>query len=371
MYITDDGKTRIYAHFEEGRTSPYLGLGVNGTVTIDWGDSTTDTLTGTSLNTAVNIQHIYQAGDFVITLTPTSGSFSIFGTTNGTHLLKKETTPQTNTSRVYANTIKKVELGSNVTIGTYAFNFCHSLESITIPNSLTSISTYAFQQCYSLESIAIPNSVTAININAFYDCYSLASVAIPSSVTIISNNAFDSCSALTSITIPNGATSIGNYVFSGCSALTSITIPSSVTSIGNYAIQYCYSLVSASIPNSVTSIGTYAFRNCFSLVSASIPNSVTSIGTYMFSNCYTLTSITIPSSVTKISANAFSSCYGMAEYHFLRTTPPSLANTNAFTGIPSDCIIYVPYSEDHSILNAYKSASNWSTYASYMQEEPQ
>ena len=40
-------------------------------------------------------------------------------------------------------------------------------------------------------------------------------------------------------------------------------------------------------------------------------------------------------------------------------------------GIPADCIIYVPYSADHSILESYKTASNWSTYASYMQEEPQ
>jgi len=371
-YITDDGDTRVYVHFEEERKSPYLGLGVNGTVTIDWGDNTTSTLTGRGVGTAVNIQHLYQTGgDYVIKLTPTSGSFSILGVVNGTHLLKKETSISTYTSRVYANAVQKVELGSNVSIGSYAFYNCCSLTSITIPNSVTAIYADTFYNCYSLASITIPNSVTAININAFYDCYSLASVAIPSSVTIISNNAFDSCSALTSITIPNGATSIGNYVFSGCSALTSITIPSSVTSIGNYAIQYCYSLVSASIPNSVTSIGTYAFRNCFSLVSASIPNSVTSIGTYMFSNCYTLTSITIPSSVTKISANAFSSCYGMAEYHFLCTTPPSLANVNAFTSIPSDCIMYVPYSADHSILEAYQTATNWSTYASYMQEEPQ
>lgn len=53
MYITDDGKTRIYIHLEEGRTSPMLGVCPNGTVTVDWGDGTTpDTLTGTSTSTA-------------------------------------------------------------------------------------------------------------------------------------------------------------------------------------------------------------------------------------------------------------------------------------------------------------------------------
>ena len=35
----------------------------------------------------------------------------------------------------------------------------------------------------------------------------------------------------------------------------------------------------------------------------------------------------------------------------------------------SDCKIYVPYSADHSVLNAYKAANNWSTYADKMVEE--
>ena len=46
MYITDDGKTRLYCRFEEGRLHPYLGIGVNGTVVVDWGDgSAASTLT--------------------------------------------------------------------------------------------------------------------------------------------------------------------------------------------------------------------------------------------------------------------------------------------------------------------------------------
>ena len=37
MYSTDDGSTRIYIHLNDGRTSPMLGICVNGTVTVDWG----------------------------------------------------------------------------------------------------------------------------------------------------------------------------------------------------------------------------------------------------------------------------------------------------------------------------------------------
>ena len=111
--------------------------------------------------------------------------------------------------------------------------------------------------------------------------------------------------------------------------------------------------------------------SCSSLASITIPSTVTSIGTNAFMSCYSLASITIPSTVTSIGTNAFGYCYGMAEYHLLPTTPPTLENTNAFQFIESDCVIYVPYSSDHSVLEAYKAASNWSSYANKMQEEPQ
>ena len=71
MYTTDNGKTRIYIHLENGRTSPKLSLGVNGTVGIDWGDGTTSELTGTNKSTRLfTDSHNYaSAGDYVITLT--------------------------------------------------------------------------------------------------------------------------------------------------------------------------------------------------------------------------------------------------------------------------------------------------------------
>ena len=152
-----------------------------------------------------------------------------------------------------------------------------------------------------------------------------------------SNNGIVYCNMLQKVEIGNGVTSIGDYVFNNCSSLVSVIIGNSVTSIGNGVLYYCYSLASVSIPNSVTSIGTYAFNNCYSLASVSIPNSVTSIG-----------------------SSAFAYCYGMAIYDFTKhTSVPTLSNTNTFT-IPSDCVIKVP----SSLLEEWKAATNWSTYAS-------
>ena len=324
IYTTNDGKTRIHIILGEGRTSPLLGCCPNGTVIVDWGDGTTpDTLTGTSTSTVqYTPTHNYASpGSYTISLT-VNGTCGFLGssTTNDYCYLLKYSTTKDARNRYYQNTITKIEFGDGVTsIGNDAFKYCYSLTSITIPDSVTSIGSNAFQGCYSL----------------------------------------------TSLIIPDGVTNIEQYAFSNCYSLTSLIIPNSVTSIGNYILQNCYSLTSLTIPDGVTSIVQYAFNNCFSLTSLTIPDSVTSIGKYAFYCCYSLTSLIIPDSVTSIIDSAFSNCYGMAEYHLKSATPPTLSSSNAFSSIQDDCIIYVPKGR----LNAYKTATNWATYAKYMQEE--
>lgn len=144
-----------------------------------------------------------------------------------------------------------------------------------------------------------------------------------------------------------------------------VHIGDGVTSIGQYCFHNCYALKKVSGIGDVTSIGNYAFYYCCSLSNITIPSGVTSIGNYVFNSCYSLSNITIPSDVTSIGTYTFSYCYGMGEYHLLPTTPPTLSNTNTFSSIPSDCIIYVPVGS----LEAYQTATNWSTYASKMREE--
>ena len=159
--------------------------------------------------------------------------------------------------------------GSVTSIGSYAFEDCDSLTSITIPGSVTSIGGSAFYSCSSLTSISIPSSVTSIGSYAFAYCLSLKSITIPESVTSIGDRAFGDCSSLSSVTFGENSqlTSIGSYAFEDCDSLTSITIPESVTSIGSYAFYCCSSLTSITIPDGVTRIGSYAFAYCSSLKS--------------------------------------------------------------------------------------------------------
>ena len=347
IYTTNDGKTRIYITLGEGRTSPLLGCCPNGRVIVDWGDGTApDTLTGTSTSTIkYTPTHNYTSpGNYVISLTVNGTCGFLGGSTTGDccYLLKYSTTADTR-NIYYQDAITKIELGDSVaSIGNNTFNGCHSLTSLTISDKVTSIGSYAFISCASLTSLTIPDSVTDIRNNAFTNCYSL-----------------------TNFTIPDKVTSIGNYAFQDCYSLTNLTIPDKVTSIESNAFSHCHSLTNLTIPDSVTNIGNNAFSICYSLTNFTIPDSMTNIGNNAFSICYSLTNFTIPDSVTNIGAYAFSNCYGMAEYHLKPTTPPTLSNINAFQGIPSDCIIYVPQGS----LEAYQAATNWATYASHMQEE--
>ena len=53
---------------------------------------------------------------------------------------------------------------------------CRNLESVKIPNTVTSIKHRAFQYCRNLESIIIPSSVNSIGISAFSECKALKDI---------------------------------------------------------------------------------------------------------------------------------------------------------------------------------------------------
>ena len=118
-------------------------------------------------------------------------------------------------------------------IGDRAFSGCTSLESITIPNSVTEIGGSAFAGCTSLASITIPfvgEKADETGVALFGYIFGASEV-----------NARYVPRCLKTVTITGGKT-IGDRAFSNCGNIASITIPDSVTSIGNYAFYYCTSL---------------------------------------------------------------------------------------------------------------------------------
>ena len=86
-----------------------------------------------------------------------------------------------------------------------------SFEKNGITYSVTSIGSFAFQDCNGLTSVTIPNSVTKIDGCAFWGCYGLTSVTIPNSVTTIGQSAFYGTAWY--INQPNGLVYAGNIAY--------------------------------------------------------------------------------------------------------------------------------------------------------------
>jgi hypothetical protein len=165
-------------------------------------------------------------------------------------------------------------------------------------------------------------SVTAIASNAFRNNTTIESVTIPDTVTQINAYAFYGCSALKSITIPKNITAIGKYAFYNCTNVEEIAFNAISMDDLAYENYVFYNNgkntegISVTIGAEVTKIPAYLFRSAHddsynpkitSIVFAE--NSVCeSIGGCSFYGLDYLTTIIIPESVASIASNAMSYC---------------------------------------------------------------
>lgn len=313
MYITDDGKTRLYLsiEFDNGRDAVvYFSQTVANGVTVDWGDgSNPETTTGTGNK---SLTHTYAApGDYIVNLSCSSGTMQVGNSSYSVMGLRGISGDR----HYQGNMLQKVEVGDNVTYVNLRSSFL--LTSITLPSNFTG----------------------TIVVNS---CYSLSSIILPSGYASIYNNSFQN-SSLKRISLPISITSVSPYAFADCKNLSRLALPENITFLNQYTLSNLHSLDTIILPEKLGTIDRYSFAAAYSLLEYTIPSGVTTIG------------------------NTLGNFYSVKKIYVLPEVPPTLGNSSPWGYSPSELIIYVPAAS----VEAYKTATNWSNYASKIQPIPE
>lgn len=201
----------------------------------------------------------------------------------------------TDTNIVVPDTID----GRKVTVlGNSTFQYCtqaSDIESVTLPDSLTTIEKNAFYNCEKLKSVTIPPNVSSIGLAAFVEGLSESSLT---EIKVDSENPYFSekdgvvfsKDGTKLIVFPSGRS--GDY-----------QIPDGTVSVGDYAFYYCVNVSSITVPGSVRSLGEGAFGNCSSLTKAVLNEGLEEIGEYAFQSSSGIRDIIIPASVKSVGKN--------------------------------------------------------------------
>ena len=192
----------------------------------------------------------------------------------------------------YGSTLQNVTFGEGIEeIADYAF-FGSQLGDgeLIIPGNVKKIGYKAFSEIAdnmvmmpSL-SIILEEGVEEIGTHAFSKIKSLNSISLPQTLTTIGDSAFRD-GALSKITIPSGVKTIGHYAFRNCSRLKEVNFNEGIESIGSSAFSGCYGLNKLDLPSTLNTIGDYAFRGCSALQCIILGKNLLNLGKSAFHGC--------------------------------------------------------------------------------------
>ena len=160
-------------------------------------------------------------------------------------------------------------------ISNYAFSFCRTMESVTIPPTVKCIHESAF----------LSNSVKNVYISDLSEWFKLKfanSTANPLSAgcTLYLNE-----KPITDLVIPDKISEIKDYTFCGCNSLNNVIINSHIKNIGEWSFAYCKNLKTVKIHDGLKEIPHHAFAHSEKLSTIYLPMSIENICPAAFDCC--------------------------------------------------------------------------------------
>lgn len=327
LYITDDGKTRIYVDVDTETWDDFVlnyWQAPRNATTVDWGDGTTPETV--NKDSWIEHRHVYaSSGSYVITMSVKEGTTMWLG--NGSNGRKLIANDETDSGRCAM--LRRVEVGARVTtITDQTFQFCSRLESISIPQNVGVEGYATFNQATQLRVIAI-QSITNVY-RTFYQCTNLRAIT---------------------------GTGMMNYTDKYI--------------INNTAVrQINFDMTAANQAQALERVHIKAvngqvrdFSACRSLLEVTIPADATTFVAAAFQGDNALRRVTCLGDIASIPAQVFQRCYPLRFVDFTHCTAvPTLANVNAFDSTHAQLEIRVPA----SLADAWKAATNWSSLADHI-----
>lgn len=325
LYITDDGKTRLYVDVDTETWDDFVlnyWQSTRNATTVDWGDGTTPE--SKNADSYIEHRHVYaSSGSYVITMSVKESTTMWLGH-DGYMLIARD---EADSGR--CSMLRKVEVGARVP-GTdpQCFRNCCRLESVSLPQTTKIYTPRAFEQCTQLR-VLIAADMDEIR-QTFYRCSNLRAIATPKGTTQRDGSAI----ANTAIRQINFDITTAYFA----EALKRVHIKAVNGQVGDFSS--CRALLEVTIPADATTFVAAAFQGDNALRRVTCLGDIASIPAQVFQRCYPLRFVDL------------THC----------TAVPTLANVNAFDQTHAQLEIRVPA----SLADAWKAATNWSSLADHI-----
>lgn len=261
----------------------------------------------------------------------------------------------------YCGNIKELDLeGEGTIVETWAFN-ATSIEKLTIGKGVT-IDEEAFFFCENLNDIVFEDGVKSLGEGAFHYCYNVKKVKFEGLIDEVKGDPWEHDKGgphleyvnFTNLSqwLKNPMSYLATYaeklLWNG-EEITEVVVPEDITCINDNAFYNCKNLNNVKLHDGIKSIGSHAFYGCSLLPETELPKSIESIGDYAFAGWNNLTILDLPESINYLGCSAFENCSNLKKVVAHWTLP--ISSGGAFSGIPSDCYLYIPIGTSVKYVN--------------------